>query len=916
MFGAFLQKTAISLLLVLLWGNSAWGGDSNIDIPFTKFKLDNGLTVIVHEDRKAPIVAINISYHVGSKDEKPGKTGLAHLFEHLMFNGSENYKDEFFRPFEKVGATNINGTTRADRTSYFENVPTSALDLALWMESDRMGHLLGVVDQVKLDEQRGVVENEVRQGDNRPYGRTYEIIHKAMFPLGHPYSWVVAGSMEDLKAAKLTDVHEWFQNNYGAANAVIVLAGDIDAATARKKVQEYFSDIPSGPPLTKREAWIAKLTENKRDIMFDRVPQTRLIVSWNTPPFGALQADQLTLVASLLGGGKNSRLYKTLVQDKQLATSVNVSNTSYELASTFQISADVKPGVDYHDLEKLIHSELNSFLQNGPAPAELQRAKTSIEATFIRDMEAIGGSGSKSDLLATYETYLGDAGAYKTTLKNYSNATPAQLQGVAREWLSHGSYTLEVQPFPQYTVANSTVDRSKLPETNSVPDLIFPKLQRASLANGLNIILAERHSIPTVNISMQFNAGYAADQGAKPGTANFTMAMLSEGTATRTAQQLSETLEGLGANFKAGCSLDSCSVNLDTLTKNIDASLDLYSDLLLQPLFPEQNLRRLRSQWLAGISQEKVDPEKLALRLLPQLLYGAGHPYAAPATGSGTEAGINSLTREDLLYFQKKWMRADNATLIVVDDITMKDLLPKLTSLFSQWSNPPQSKPSKNIAQVALPATARVFLLDKPDAIQSLIVAGEVAAPSSAPSDIAMRAMNGIFGASFTSRLNMNLREDKHWSYGAGSRLVDAVGQRSHFVISAVQADKTIESVQEIRKEAKHYVSSKPATVEELQKIVMRTTRALPGRYETGAAVQEAIGNIVRFGQPDNYVETLKQQYEALTLGQLNSAAANTIKPDNLTWVIVGDLKKIEQGIRDLNIGELSVLDGDGNRLR
>jgi len=899
------------LTLLCLYSNATQASD-NIDIGFTKFKLENGLTVIVHEDHKSPIVTINIWYHVGSKDEKPGKTGFAHLFEHLMFNGSENHNDDYFIPLEKVGGS-ANGTTWFDRTNYYETVPSTAIDMALWLESDRMGHLLGVIDQAKLDEQRGVVQNEKRQYENQPYGKTDEIILKSIFPSGHPYSWSTIGSMEDLNAATVEDVHEWFNTHYGAANAVIVLAGNIDAATAKDKVQKYFGDIASGPPLVKREAWIAKRTENTRDIMFDRVPQTRLYVTWNAPAFGSQQNDQLDLVASLLGGGKNSRLYKTLVYDMQVATDITVSNESHELGSLFQIIIDVKPGADYREAERLLYVELDRFMKSGPTLAELQRVKIGYEVHWIRSLESIY---KKSDVLATYETYLGDAGAYQATLDHYAKATPVQLQTIAKEWLSAGSYTLEVQPFPEYSVAAEGADRSKIPDTTTMPTLTFPELQRATLSNGLPVILAQRNSIPTIGMSMQFDAGNAADYGDKLGSASFTMAMLDEGTQQYNSLQFSEALENTGANFSAGCGLDTCTVSVNGLTRYIDSSLALYADALLHPEFPEKDLQRLRGQWLASIANDKSDPFGIAIRILPTLLYGSGHAYAIPFNGTGTESSINALTRKDLQAFHKKWLRPDNATLVVVGDISMKELLPKLEKSFATWKAPAHNKPTKNLAEVSESSSSRVFLIDKPDAEQSEIFAGQLIESTMTSDTIAINAMDNILGGAFTSRLNMNLREDKGWSYGAYTMLYNAIGQRPYLINAPVQTDKTIESIIEIRKEVNSYLGKKSPTEDELHTTVLDFTRSLPSRYETADAVQWAILDITRFNRPDNYIQTLSQKYEALTVKDIVDVARETLKPDQMTWVIVGDLDKIEKSIRALDMGEVVVLDVDGNKIR
>ncbi|MDD8013470.1 MAG: pitrilysin family protein, partial [Acidobacteriota bacterium] len=479
------------MLMTLMAGNSLAAADAagKIDIPFAKFVLDNGLTLIVHEDHKAPIVAFNVWYHVGSKNEKPGRTGFAHLFEHLMFNGSENYDDDYFKPMQKVGATDLNGTTNEDRTNYFENVPTPAFDLALWLESDRMGHLKGAITQGKLDEQRGVVQNEKRQYDNEPYSVAEELIARACFPAGHPYSWTVIGSMEDLSAAKLDDVHQWFANYYGPNNAVIAIAGDIDAQTALAKVKQFFGDIPPGPPIARHEAWVAKRSGEQRQKVEDRVPQARIMKIWNVPQAFTAENDRLALVAQLLGSGKTSRLYKRLIYDDQIATDLAVYLDNREIAGLFTIQADVKSGVETAVVEKAIDEELKRFLADGPAPRELEKVRMQYLARFIRGSERIGGFGGKSDILARSQVFGNSPDAYRRTLENVAAATPALLKETAGQWLSDGVYTLEITPYPERMAGKDSVDRSKLPEPGPAPAVQFPEFQRFTLGNGLKVIL-------------------------------------------------------------------------------------------------------------------------------------------------------------------------------------------------------------------------------------------------------------------------------------------------------------------------------------------------------------------------------------------------------------------------------------------
>ena len=887
-------------------------------IPYEKFKLDNGLTVIVHTDRKAPVVAVNVWYHVGSKNEKPGKTGFAHLFEHLMFQGTENYRDEYFKPLELIGATGLNGTTSFDRTNYFQNVPTTALDVALWMESDRMGHLLGVVDQGRLDEQRGVVQNEKRQNENRPLGRVFETVMRASFPVGHPYHWLPIGSMEDLNAASLDDVRDWFRTYYGAANATLVLAGDIDVATAREKAQLYFGHIPAGPALTRPGVWIAARTDSRREVMYDQVAQDFWYRFWNMPPDGTDDAELLSIAARILGGGKTSRLYERLVYRDRLADTVSAGASAFEIAGLFSINASVKAGVEPVRVERAVEEELRRFIAKGPTQQELERARTSIRAGFLKGLERIGGFGGKADVLAACEVYEGDPGCYRRSLTLVDSATSEQVRAAAQRWLAQGDYTLEVRPYPKYTsAAASAVDRGKgLPTVASFPDLAFPALERHRLANGLPVIIAHRPGLPLVRVSVLFDAGYAADQGRKPGTASFTMSLLDEGTQSLGALEIADRAESLGADLSAGSSLDYSYGSLSALEDKLDPSLALLADVLRNPAFPAGEIERVRKEWIASIAREKTQPEALAARLLPPLVYGAGHPYAIPFTGSGTEDSIAALTRDDLVAFQRDWLRPDNATLVVVGDTTAAEVLPLLEKHFGAWQAPATPRPAKTLPPAAAVNTPRIFLVDKPGAIQSNILLGIATPSSEAPNRLELDTMNDVIAGTFTSRINMNLREDKHWSYGARSSMSDARGERPWLLSAPVQTDKTVDAMREIQREITEFVGTRPATPEEVAKIRSRDVRALSGTYETNAAVAAAIADIVAFGWPDDYVRTLKGRIEAQTDDGVRAAAREALVPARLTWVVIGDLAKIEQPIRDLALGAVQVLDADGKPLR
>lgn len=908
------MKSKIFFLTVLLFSfislNLTAQKVSDIDIPYQKYVLDNGLTLIIHEDHKAPIVAVNVWYHVGSKNEKPGKTGFAHLFEHLMFNGSENFDDDYFQALERVGATDLNGTTNNDRTNYFQNVPTSALDLALWMESDRMGHLLGAVNQEKLDEQRGVVQNEKRQGENQPYAKAYELITANTHPNEHPYSWTVIGSMEDLDAASLEDVHEWFKTYYGAANAILVIAGDVNPEEVKAKVEKYFGDIFPGPPITKHEVWVAKMMGTKRQFAQDRVPQARIYKVWNIPEWGNKELSDLDLVSDVLAAGKTSRLYKRLVYDDQIATSVNAYYSPGEIKSQFQIVATAKPGVDLKVIENAIDDEVAKFLKDGPTDKELKRVKTEYFSNFIRGIERIGGFGGKSDILAQNEVYGGSPDYYKTILKFVDEATTKDLKDAANKWLSDGVYILEIHPYPDYKTIVSDVDRSKLPDTDTPPDAKFPQIQKSELSNGLKIVLAQRTSIPVVNFNLLVNAGYSADQFAKPGTASLTSDLMDDGTAKRNALQISEELSMLGARLSSSAGLDMSSVFLSALKANLDKSLELFADVILNPSFPEDELERIRQQRLAQIQQEKANPVQMGLRVFPQLIFGKGHAYALPFSGSGFENTVKQITRKDVVDFHQAWFKPNNATLIVVGNTTMEEIKPKLEELFKLWK--PAEVPKKNIGEVEHAKKPVVYLLDKPQALQSIIFAGHVAPPKADEDDIAIESMNNILGGTFTSRINMNLREDKHWSYGSRSFIINTKTQRPFLAYALVQTDKTKESMQEVYKELTGIIGERPATDDELTKIKLSQTLRLPGSWETMGSVGSSLAEMVMYGLPEDHFEKYSSRVRNLTLSDISRAAKKTIYPENLVWVVVGDKSKIEAGLSELGY-EIKYLDSDGN---
>ena len=880
------------------------------DIPYTKFVLKNGLTLLVHEDHKTPVVAVNTWYHVGSKNEKAGKTGFAHLFEHLMFGGSNNFKHTYIKAMEGIGANNLNGTTENDRTNYFENVPTSMLDYVLFAESDRMGHLLPL-DQKTLDLQRGVVQNEKRQGENQPYGVAEQLLVENTYPVGHPYSWTVIGSMKDLDAASLEDVSEWFRTYYGPNNTTLVLAGDITPAEALAKVEKFYGEIPPGPPIAKQSAWVAKRTGTHRSWVQDRVPQARLYRVWNVPQTATREEALLDLAAQVLGQGKTSRLYKRLVYRDQIASAASADNDANEIGGQFNLTLTAKPGGDLATVERAADEELRRFLKEGPSESELRLAKTQILGRYVRMVERIGGFGGKSDLLARSSTYTGNPGAWKDQLRWVQEATPAAVQKAAADWLSDGDYLLEVQPFPSQLKASAPLDRSSEPALGAPMSLNLPRMQKTTLANGLKVVLAERHSAPLVNVSLLVDSGACMDPEGLPGVASFSLRMLEEGTPGHDSLSIGEALEGLGARFNASTSLDGAVASLNVLKATLDPALALYADLILNPAYPEKEFLRLQKERIAGIQREKAQPQAIGLRLLPSLLYGQGHPYARPFTGTGTEASVARMTREDLRRYHDTWFKPNNATLLVVGDTTLAEIKPKLERLFAAWK--PGPVPSKVIPAVQQPDKPVLYLVDRPGSGQSLIFGAQLAPPRNDPDAVAIDLVNDVFGGNFSARINMNLREDKHWSYGVFSFLPPARGQRPYLSVSAVQTDKTRESLQELLKEYRRIGQEAPITAQELKDVQSNRTLGLPGSFETAGQLGSQYGEMLQYGLPEDHFNTLTRKTLAVTPDEANALARKLIQPDHLVWVVVGDLAKVEAGLRELNLGEVRKLDLNGN---
>ena len=882
-------------------------------LPFEKHVLANGLELILHEDHTAPTVAVNLWYHVGSKNEKLGKTGFAHLFEHMMFQGSEHHDNDYFKALEPLGATDLNGTTDFDRTNYFQTVPTGALERVLWLEADRMGWLLPAMTQERLDNQKEVVKNERRQGvDNQPYGTVDERMYEVLYPSYHPYSWDVIGYMEDLSAASKEDVEEFFKSYYGPNNCTLVVAGDIDPAKTKALVEKYFGPIPPVPPIARRETWVPELAAPVELAMLDRVPLPRLDIAWHMPGYFQPDEAELDVLSDILSSGKNSRLYKKLVYDLQIAQEVAAYVDQRELSSLFRIQVTAKEGHTLDEIEPIVMQEIDNLRTKGPTAVEVERSTTGILANFTRGLERIGGFGGKSDRLARYNTYVGTPDYVEKHFATYQAVTPASVRKAAERWLHQGYVTMRTDPYPSVAAAPEATGfaRAQEPVLGGDSPLNLPPLQRRKLSNGLEVVLAEAHKIPVVQMNLIVRGGWSADQREKLGVAGFMSRMQDEGTKKRSTLQISDEIQRLGANISTGSALDNCVVSLNALAARLQPSLDLWTDVVLNPSFPADEIERQRQQVLGQIQQDRKRPVQMGLRILPGLLYGEDHPYGQPFTGTGSEATVKAIARDDLVAYHATWFKPNNATLVVVGDVTMNQIVPMLEKALGNWKQ--GEVPAIQVAERPQPARTTVYLVDKPGAAQSVLLVGQLLPPRNNPDAVPFEVLNTILGGSFISRINMNLREEKGYTYGAFCFPMQARGQGAYIGFTQVRTDVTKESLAEMTKELRDIREKRPVTAKELEEAQTNMMRSVPGEFDTIGEIAGKIGDIVTYGLPDDFYAKYPQRVSETTTQKLTSLARERIVPDNQAIVVVGDREKIEPGLRELGIGPIEYLDADG----
>jgi len=899
-------------------------------IPFEKYTLPNGLEVILSEDHRLPMVAVNLWYHVGPANESAGRTGFAHLFEHMMFQASKHVPaDSYFRLLEGAGASDINGTTDFDRTNYFETLPSNQLELALWLESDRMGYLLDVLDQPSLTNQQDVVRNERRQSvENAPYGIVEEALFHRLFPPGHPYYASVIGSHADIQAARLEDVKGFFKTYYAPNNASLAIVGDFDRTQARQLVAKYFGTFKRGPVVPKVDVTTPPITAERRAVVQDRVELPRVYFGWITSPIyrpGDADAD---LAARILGGGKSSRLYKKLVYELQIAQDVTASQYSLVLGSYFSIVATARAGHTAEELEKVIDAEIETFRTEGPTPAEVERARNTIETGIIGGLETLGGFGGVADRLNQYNHYLGDPGFLAKDVARYRSATPASVKAFAVDQLKRSARavvygvpgrqdlgpevpTPKVDQVAAGTGAESVnADepwRAQPPKSAvaAVPRLPVP--QTFKLANGLTVILDERRNLPIVSAALVLRTGSDANPPGKPGLANFTAAMLDEGTTTRNALQLADDVAQIGATLGTASSMDYTLAQTRALKRNAAQAIDLLADIVLRPTFPQAEVERQRGERLSQLTEDRQKPGTVAAKVMSTVLYGPGHPYGYVELG--TEASVRAMGREDMQAFWRANFVPNNAALIVAGDIGADELRRLAQKEFGSWQPGHSTVPALGSPQTT---TSRLVLVDKPGAPQTALRVATIGVPRSTPDFPALEVMNTALGGLFSSRINMNLREEHGYTYGAGSAFRYRRGPGPFFVSTSVRTDVTGPAVREIFKEIGRMAAT-PLAPDELTLARDSLVRSLPGQFETSGQVLASFTNTYVYDLGLDYYQKLPSQLEAVTAAAAQDVAKRYLVPDRMVVVAVGDRAKIEPQLRDAGVGSPELRDADGN---
>lgn len=911
----------LSALVMTISAAAQSNGSKLPTLNVKEYKLKNGLRVLLHEDRSTPVVSVGVWYHVGSKNETEGRTGFAHLFEHMMFQGSKNYNADYFTPLQEAGAT-INGTTNNDRTWYYETVPSNFLELALFMEADRLGGLLEAMTQEKLDNQRDVVKNERRQRvDNQPYGTAFEKIGEIMYPKGHPYNWSVIGSLEDLQAASMDDVKSFFRQYYTPNNTILVLSGDFQDKQARTWIDKYFGGLPSGAAITRPTPAQPKLDKEIRTTVEDSVPLARRYFVWHGVRSYAADEPALDFLSFILSNGRTSRLQSNLVYGKEMAQQIGAFSGTNEIAGLFQIQTTARPGKSLDDIEKEIDAEIARIKTAPPTAEEMSRALNSIESQTVFGLQTVLG---KAGQMATFAGYLGKPNWFQADVDRYRSVTPADVSRVANTYLTSNrlvmTYTQragEAARGPRAADRTTTAasngkkddsmiaeQTAKLPKPGPDPKFALPPIEKTKLSNGMDLWMVEQHELPIVSMNMVFRTGSSNEPADKTGIAQATSTLLDDGTATRSAADIANQLQSIGANMNSGSGWDSTNVTMQTLTRNLDKAIDIYADVIQNPVFPATELESLRGRQLVGLRQQKSNPNAISDVVYNKVLYGS-HAYGR----TNTEASIKAITREDLVSYYGSTYRPNNATLIVVGSFDKAALKSQLEKAFGGWKAGDVS--AKSLGNATPLEKAGVYIVDRPNSAQSVVSVGQVGVDRMNPDYYPLVVMNTILGGGFTSRINMNLREDKGYTYGARSGFTFRRGAGPFSAGGDIQTAVTKEAIAEIMKELDGIRGGRPVTQKELDYNKQSLIRRYPSGFETVGAISGQLSNLVVYGLPDSYFNEYISKVNAVTIEDVDRVAKKYLDPSKMAIVIVGDRKAIEPGLKDLGY-PITILDTEG----
>ncbi len=928
----FLLSTC--LLTWTLSGHQPSAGALNIPpLAFEKYTLSNGLEIILHEDHRLPLVALDVWYHVGPRNEVQGRTGFAHLFEHMMFEGSEHVGEKaHIRFVESAGATDVNGTTDFDRTNYFETLPANQVELGLWLESDRMGFLLEKLDRTRLTNQRDVVRNERRQGEGRPYDLAEEEEYHLLFPKDHPYYPNVIGSHADIEAARLLDVRDFHQHFYTPNNATLAIAGDFNPATLKPLLEKYFGPIPAGPAVAKVNVQTPRITSERRSVVTDVVQLPRVTVAWLTAPAFQPGDAESELVTQILGGGNSSRLYRKLVYEKQMAQSANCDLNSLSLASVATCNVTARPGLKPEDVEAEANRQIEDLRANGPTQAELDRARNTILTRKISGLQRLGGFGGVADTLDAYNQYLGDPGYLPQDIARFQQATIASVKAVAQQSFAKSQrvtvYTVsgkkvldDVPRSPDSTDADVKVVnpydeafetgqnwRTTAPSPGPMPKVHLPVPAVFTLANGLKVYVVEEHALPVVNATVLDFAGADGNPATRPGLAAYTARMLRQGTARRSATQIAEDTAQIGANLNTRADEDSATASIGALSSNIAAGLDLLSDVVEHPRFQTEEVERVRGERLAAIVQEADSPVATVLRVGQRIVYGNG-AYAYPS--SGTTDSVKAITAKDVNDFWTAHYAPQNASLVLSGDITREQARELATRYFGNWTNTAAAAPPP-VPVAPAGVKQRIVIVDKPGAPQTALMAFGVGIPRNAPDYIATDVMNDILGGLFSSRINMNLRERNGFTYGAFSFYQAHRGAGPFVAGALVRTDVTAPAAQELFKEL-HAIAVDLPNASEVSLAKNYSLQSLSGHFETVGATSAYMGQLFVYNLPADYYRSLPNQYDSLSAAQITEAARKEVHPDQMVIVAVGDRAKIQPGLEKLGLGPIELRDSFGN---